>query len=280
MTEVIVLGLDGMGFEAVRDYDITDLKQEKFGKVTSEGIDLITPSIWSSFLCGVKDTGVYDFPHDDSTKMRAARDHDKSLFEELENSDRDDPHCWGGIGNRRDELDVQPWIEKYNFETVNFPLYDYNNYFDGIGDYSLYWAARTLDAKITPREFVKKLSKGTRNVIERTYQKISDDNEVILSYIHDTDYICHIVYIHHKMKKPVLAFWTMVSNQIRRMKQEIDEDITLLLLSDHGSSIGEVPYSGKGGHSPNGFYSFNRDMEVPRSIHITEFQEIIEEALD
>lgn len=281
MTRLLVIGLDGVGMEAIRDYEIVELKQKKFGTVTSEGIDLKTPPIWSSFLCSAEDTGIHDFP-DEETRMGGAGKHGESLFEELENSDPDDPHCSGGIGNRRDELTVDPWIEKYNFETVNFPVYDYSNYFDGIGDYQLYWGGKTLDGTISPKELVEKFSRESGSIIKRAYQKIDEENDIVLSYIHDTDYICHITYMHHGMKRPVLSYWTIVSNQIRQLKNKLDDETLVLLLSDHGSNIGKriegTPT--REGHTPLGFYSFNKDIKVPESIHITKFQEIIGEELE
>lgn len=272
---LLVIGLDGVGFEAVRDNDFSYLRQKIFGSVVSDGIDLKTPPIWSSFLTGEKDTGIYDFPEENNEKVGAAQNHEQSLYERLENNDPNKISD-GGIGYRRDELKVDPWIEKYDYETINFPIYDYTNDFNGIDDWQLYWGSKCLDKEITPKEFINKLLIETGDILSKTREEANKDKDIVLSYLHDTDYICHIIYMHHGFKDPVLYFWRMVGNQIRRVVDSLDEEPTILFLSDHGSSIGRVQRRTAAGHSPKGFYSFNKNLDVPESIHITEFRDILE----
>ncbi|MFB6076251.1 MAG: alkaline phosphatase family protein [Candidatus Aenigmatarchaeota archaeon] len=276
-SKVLVIGLDGVGWEAVRDNGFEYLKQDSFGRVTSKGIDLKTPPIWSSFLTGVKDTGIYDFPKDNS-RMGAAGKHEETLYERLENYDGEEI-CDGGIGYRRDELNVDPWVEKYDYEAINFPIYNYTNDFKGIDDWQLYWGSKCLDGQINPKGFVKKLAEETQDILRKTKESAQKDNDITLSYIHDTDYICHIVYMHHGFKKPVLYFWRVVENQVRQVVNSLDEEPLVVMLSDHGSSVGDVTERTASGHSPYGFFSFNKNLDIPEELHITEFKDIIEDYL-
>jgi predicted AlkP superfamily phosphohydrolase/phosphomutase len=275
--KVLVIGLDGVGWEAVRDNGFDYLKQEKFGRVISDGVKLKTPPIWSSFLTGEINTGIDDFPKE-RDRVGAAKQHEKSLYERLEDYDGEKV-CDGGIGFRRDELIVDPWIEDYNYEAINFPIYNYTNDFKGIDDWQLYWGSKCLDGEISPKEFIKKLSLETKDILMETKKEAQKDKDIVLSYLHDTDYICHIIYMHHGFKEPVLYFWRIVENQIRQIIDSLDEEPLVILLSDHGSSIGNVTQSTAAGHSPYGFFSMNKDLDTGEEMHITEFKDVVKEYL-
>lgn len=290
----IILGLDALEFDLVRKFSMKNLMQKEYGKIYLDGFKVIvTPPIWASFITGVMPDkhGVLSIWHHTGKWERLLQ---KMGFSEMGTKKVMDGFfaiikylVYRTNGNENifkflrflfgyektdhalAERGVKTIFDHVNKSiAINIPSYNWN--FD-------YVVTNFLRKAINdPEGFGTKLEEYVYNIFQKERKNFlkalqRENWDLIMVYIRLADDLGHL---YGGNPKKLIKLYTVLDNFAMEVKNSMDSEDILLIVSDHGmKSFGRY-----GDHSDHGFYSCNWKLylENPK---ITDFFQIILEML-
>lgn len=251
---LFILGLDGLDYRCVTQWNLVNLKQQEFGKIIvpiSQGRKQpLSPEVWGSFLTGEELTG-----------LNFSRPGIKGKVLGLLISLRKRVNFGFGMGNhfrtKRNfpKLNRSTFIDREGVTEINAPYYSYNGTIDiveriGRGEISLNDAVSELMEIYRIRK---------RQIKQELMEKMLS-NEVIFAFLHFPDMVQHLALSRERMIKSIYADLDYFIVELK----EIINDGVFIIVSDHGFD----PQTGY--HSRFGFYSSNTKLD-PKPEKITDF---------
>lgn len=292
----VIIGLDGLEYTLVEKFDLKHIKQVEYGKVDLSGFDLLaTPMIWASFICGLppEKHGItigtwvkwknpfLELAKNISVKLGLWRIPAKrKLFE------------WLGF-EREIKYPTKEYFESRRIKTI-FDLVD-NSVAISVPSYQPFIDEETVTLlreaiKDSNKEeiFLRKVWGDFQKKKELCLREVKQKAwELFMVHFHISDHIGHLF---RGDLTTMFETYITLDKLIQEIKQSIEENVFLLIISDHGMK----PFSRKfindsvprasalagryGEHSEYGFYSCNQELglENPK---ITDFYPLIRRVL-
>lgn len=288
INRVLILGIDALEYDLVKEWDLKNLKQEEYGRVElpikkEEGYFYPEPAtviIWPCFFTGMipKEMGIQtvriyplNFLYKFYLKFLSPK-------EEVRETIEDKPQYRKFMDKLSDfihslHLSREPTKQDIKvptmFETIpnsihkHVPVYD-DDAFPYRGS-----VARALEDKTYRPIFEMLMMKEFR---QRTAEvmKYIDDREgwkLFMEYFSLLDSIQHVFY---NNAKKIAKYYIMFDEFVGKVRERIDDDTLLLIVSDHGQK--------RGVHTNYGFYSVNKPLRL-KNPKLVDFRWVIEEML-
>lgn len=276
MGRIVILGIDGLEYNLVKEWNLKHLKQRAYTKTDlSDFKVIVTPPIWASMLTGRKIPEI-EKPFVKRQKFIAqetiiAKDVRKPIYVKigakiLPRSLRQK------IGNL---LAPNPFEQTYNYLIRTRKYKTIFDYFDktwtnGIPSYGR--NVSNQEMKIAMEEAIKGNLKPLVEYAMRIYEQdrralfevLEQDYELIFWYTPFLDEISHF-YIRKKLK--LMNIYLELNKLVKAVTEKLNEDDVLYIISDHGME----PITGDprgGDHSNHGFFSSNTGelIEKPQDL--------------
>lgn len=270
-TRIVVIALDGLEYTLVKSGQFPNLKQIEFGKVqvpiTSIG-EPSTPIIWTSFVTGkmpcehginrptvYKNRLVDTFSTHLPTKLLRRSTIFLSPIQHLLNKlsllETEMP--------QKNELKSKTIFQEVeNSISIDVPVLDK----DVATKYKGF-----IDAVVNQKKrqkFLLFLLKDFSQVKEKLIKSIESNYLLVMAHFQITDLYGHI---YCRQQDKLLELYKKMDNFVNEIKNLLPPDCLLLVISDHGI---DKNY----GHSPYGFYSTNKHLNL-NNPHIINFYDII-----
>jgi len=238
---MIILGLDALDINMVEKFDCKNLMQTEYGKTDIGGFALErTVVLWASFLTGQNMESV--IPVKGQWEFRLTKEQTFFKFFDIVET-IDVPAFSLKLDNHKEEHKLLAGFFKDKNTIEEFDEVVWKNHEDN------------------KRDFFTALKKVCTS-------DDSNNSKIVMGYFDLADAIGHLSFgIEEKMKE--------VYEELDRMAQRVKEfaeknDALILIISDHGmKAVGRY-----GDHTKNGFYSFNKEMNVATP-KITDFFKLI-----
>ena len=258
-----ILGCDGLDYNLVEKWNLQNLKQEVYGKISvpinkQRGLPT-SPEVWASFLTGKQVLGL------ELDRIGLAGKVLNIII-----SLRKKINLSLGIGKpfRRKarirtfpKLKMSTFIDIPEVSEINAPFYSY--------DHTVLSAICQFgNNEISMQQAINKIleiyGKRKEQILRETKKKLRK-SKVVFAYIHFPDVIQHFLFI-----KPLLVkkHYVDLDNYVLNLKKILNDDIMFIIISDHGFDLE------KGTHSIYGFFSSNNILN-PMPERITDFYNII-----
>lgn len=272
---IVILGIDGLEYELVREWDLRYIKQRAYSKTDlSDFAVIVTPPIWASMLTGQKIAELEE-PFIKRIKFTT----NPGPITKIR------PPWYVKLGAK-----LLPSFIKKNIVTIIAPdpfkkTYDYLirtkkyktifEYFEktwtnGIPSYGRNVSTPEVEAAFNEavkgnlKPLVKCAIKTYRQDRQALFEALDGDYELIFWYTPFLDHISHF-YIRKKLKLMNLYF--ELNELVKEVSERLEESDVLYVISDHGME----PISGDprgGNHSDHGFFSSNTGeiVEKPQDL--------------
>ena len=255
---IMILGLDGLEYNFVEKWNLTDLKQKEYGKIkvpiSKETGAPASPPVWASFLTGKY---VTNLTLERSIFRTRVLDVLKFLRKHVDVSLR--------LGSKFTafkfpKLKEKTFLDHTNSVEINAPFYSY--------DHETYhvlqnWTLETISLEGTInalRALYLERKKQILNEIEKM-----KDVDVVFAYMHFPDILQHFLFPRPaRLRKLYLDLNSYVST----LKEKLEESTLFIIVSDHGFDLQTQL------HSTHGFYSSNTKLD-PKPNDITNFYHMI-----
>jgi len=244
--KIFILGLDGLEYNFVREWNLRNLKQQEYGKILvpidkSKEVPL-TPQVWAAFLTGKYIPSLY-FVHPLTTEMLLKM---QSFLRFLRKFIR----ISLGLGkkikikapNKFPNLKEKTFIDLTKSIEINAPYYSYDGaVFNILNQFYL--------GKLTLKECIE--------AMRALYEMRKEQILLELEKIRDVDVV--FAYMHF--------FYADLDNYVSVLKSRVEVSL-FLIISDHGFDLETK------NHSMHGFYSSNVPLN-PKPQRITDFYDLI-----
>jgi hypothetical protein len=262
--KVFVMGLDGLEYNFVEDWNLTNLMQKEHGKVRvpineKRGIPL-TPEVWASFLVGEhinKDFSESLYLHQSPSFFGNQL---VNLLKFLRG------HLPFGIGleialftRRFPKLQEKTFLDLCKSKAVNVPYYNYDNQ---VWNTTALWSKNKVSLQQGVKVLRRIYAKRKRQML-REIQNVGDA-ELFFGYMHFPDVMNHYLFIRPSQLR---RHYEDLNDFIPALKQHI-ADFLFLIVSDHGFNFTTET------HSMHGFYSSNIPLNLNKP-SITDFHQLI-----
>ena len=262
--KIFILGLDGLEYNLVKKWDLQNLKQKEYCKISvpiteKRGVPL-SPEVWASFLTGKQILGL-EFVRPGSTGK---------IMKFLMFLRRHIPLSLG-IGRRVrhkaprtfPQLKLSTFIDKPGVSEINAPYYSY--------DHTVFSTIQRFgNDEISMQQAVNELlaiyKKRKKQILSEIEIKLKSSN-VVFAFANFPDSIQHFLFMRPQSIKKL---YIDLDNFVLSLKR-IVKDEGFVIISDHGFDLK------KGMHSLYGFYSSNMIIN-PKPKRITDFYNIILES--
>ena len=287
--KVLILGLDALEYDLVEKWDLKNLKQEEYGKTIlpisrEDGYLYPEPAtviVWPCFITGMppKKMGIqtvkiypfnilykfylkYIYPQEDEKKKRSIKD--KSVYRKLmDNISNIISSLHLSREPNREDIKVPSMFDVIpNSIHRHIPTYDK----DAFPNRGMVVKAleNSMYKPIFEKHAIKEFNERTKEVIE--YIEKNNWN-LFMEYFSVLDGIQHVFY--NKPNK-IAKFYLMFDEFVGKVREKIDDDTLLLIVSDHGQK--------RGLHTDYGFYSANKPLGL-KNPKLIDFRWIIEDIL-
>jgi len=289
INKVLILGIDALEYNLVEEWDLKNLKQEEYGKSELPLLPNQEPTtviIWPCFITGKmpKEMGfstihvfpqpiqrmletVYprirkyliDYKAKDITEKKKGKQSFLNKFAKWLNK--------MGLAHPPSKSDI---ISDTIFDAIanslhlHIPVYDE----DAFPPYR----KRVVDAienkayrPIFEMQCMEEFKQRSREVFEWLERK--NEWNLFMQYFFVLDGIQHVFY---NQTKKIAKFYILFDEFVGKVREKLDDDILLLIVSDHGQH--------KGIHTTHGFYSVNKPLGL-KNPKLIDFRWVIEEAL-
>ncbi|QDA30481.1 hypothetical protein FH039_01045 [Thermococcus indicus] len=272
MKRIIILGIDGLEYNLVREWDLHHIKQRAYTKTDlSDFRVIVTPPIWASMITGRR------VPEIEKPFIRRQ----KFIAQETAIEKNIKKPLYVKIGAkilpenvRRKIGDIvapNPFEKTYDYllRTKRYKtIFDYfdKTWTNGIPSYGR--NVSTPEVKATMGEAVKGNLKPLIEYAMKTYEKdrkalmeaLEEDYELIFWYTPFLDEVSHFL-IGKKLK--LMNLYLDLNKLAKLVSEKLDEGDVLYIISDHGME--PVPGDPRGGdHSDHGFFSSNTGELIER----------------
>ncbi|NJE85496.1 hypothetical protein E3E23_06615 [Thermococcus sp. CX2] len=284
MGKIIILGIDGLEYNLIEEWNLKHLKQKAYTKTDlSDFKVIVTPPIWAAMLTGRKVPEIEE-PFVKRQKFLAqetniAKDIKKPFYVKF--GAKILPRVVRKIiGNR---IAPNPFEHTYDYllRTKKYKtIFDYfdKTWTNGVPSYGR--NVSNPEVKAAMAEAVKGNLKPLVEYAMRTYEQdrkalfeaLNGDYELIFWYTPFLDEISHF-YIRKKLK--LMNLYLDVNRLVKRVSEKLDEGDVLYIISDHGME--PIPGDPRGGdHSDHGFFSSNTGELIERPQDL--FKLVVEKA--
>ena len=293
INKVLILGIDALEYDLVEQWDLKHLKQREYGKTILPLYPWQYPAtsiIWPCFITGkmpremgytTTKTYIYPFSwvmdniilkfrlltrrnekngNQNTLRKNAFKrkflDKLSEFFTKL-NLSRP-PH--------KQDIKASTIFDNQKIKSIHLhiPIYD--------KDAFLPYRKLVIDAisndalkPIIEINCKKEFNQRTREVFD-WFEKRKEWN-LFMQYFFVLDAIQHVFY---NNPKKIAKFYIMFDEFVEKLKQKLDDDILLLIVSDHGQKRGE--------HTKHGFYSVNKPLGL-KNPKLIDFRWMIEKIL-
>lgn len=262
---IVVLGIDGLEYDLVEEWDLKYIKQKAYTKtdLSDFGV-IITPLIWAAMLTGEKVEGI------EKIFLKRAR-----FFSEKPKSIKKEEkqYITAKIAARLLPKSAKEWIirnvllnpfEKtsdYLIKKKYRTVFDFfqNPWTNGVPSYG----KNVADERV--RRLMREASSGHPEILyreslklfrvdrEKLFEALSRNHDFIFWYTPFLDEMEHF-YIHRKMK--LLKVYIDLNRMVKEVCDWIGDDGAVYVISDHGMVLVKSSASGYfGEHSDHGFFS-------------------------
>ena len=287
---VLILGIDALEYKRVKEWNLQNLMQEEHGKTivpVSEGFDEpATLVVWPSFIAGKEPLEMgFDVPILYRQPIKwflgsvyfplkfSFADDEVSIQDKMKTRSKMISRInlflmKAGFGRYPERKDIKvPTLfdnEEINSIHINVPVYD--EIFSAEGrDSARNGVIRAISDKEFRNEFEKRLRKEFEDGENKVFDLLKkDDWDLYMQYFYVLDGVQHVFF---KNKIKVMDYYLRFNEFVGKVREQLPEDMMLLIVSDHGGENGL--------HTDHGFYSCNQELglENPK---ISEFKDIIE----
>ena len=255
--KILIIGIDGLEYTLVKEMNLRNLLQKKYGKLdippecliqTDVGAVPYTPKVWEALLTGEK-------PH--KTDSRALWKYRNPILEKL----RWLPLIKNVRGKRM-------FLRRIGFKPERTLFKIRRKTFLDLCTPSIYInvPGKNLDDKINTKinELIDEgkistlwivLDKYTNEIFEKfTIEIMNKEYKVAMMYINTLDLIGHLCW--YKCFDKIVKLYKKVDRKVGRLLNSVEYDVSLII-SDHGMRGSPDKVSGM--HSNHLFYSLNID---------------------
>lgn len=273
MNRVLVLSFDALEYDLVESSNMKNLKQVEYGKTAlplKPEDPILTPVIWCSFITG-------EMP--EVHGIRAFDEWKNPIINRLQTVFFHIPHSILGSEKRKKLASL---LGKLGFKTR--PRFQHrqnikcDTIFDDIND-SIAISVPSFNEDEVNRELSLMLVEAPKSRVKskvwsvfqdrkrRLFEALEKDWRLLMVHFFITDVIQHLYFYDSKY---IESMYQEMDELVREVKSRIEGDTLVLVVSDHGQK--------KGLHTPYGFYSCNRRLNLQKA-KITDFAGIIRREL-
>lgn len=279
MSRIIVLGIDGLEYNLVKEWNLKYLKQKAYSKTNlSEFEVVVTPPIWASMLTG------QIIPEIEEPFIKRHR-----FIAHKGKSSKVKPPWYVKLGSKILPLKIRrkigemvikrvtedPFLITYDFllRTKKYKtIFDYfeNPWTNGIPSYGRNVSTPEVKEVMTAAVSgnLKPLLEYAFGTYERDrkalFEALDNDYDLIFWYTPFLDEISHFL-IRKKLK--LMNVYIDLNKLARQVSQKLGDGDILYIISDHGME--PIPGDPRGGdHSDHGFFSSNtgETIEKPQEL--------------
>jgi len=275
---IFILGIDALEFKLVEDFDLTNLKQSEYGKVSiptecyTIGLKEMwtpwTPFIWSAFLTGKTpdQTGIgkLNYRKWENKALQFLRE--KSAKIGL-NKIKGKAKILNALGFKQRYHNRTDFKVKTVFDLARSPI-DI-----GVPCYSKDWKFKLDSSKDDINAYFKESLSDFKKNRAATLNRMDEEWDLFFSYARHLD-ICGHLFISKRTK--MWENYILLDDFAKQIVTRLPKKTLFLIVSDHGMEQLEGSKFGK--HSERAYYSSNIPLEL-KAPSITDFYEIIKEKL-
>jgi len=282
--KVFVLGIDGLEYELVEKFDLENLKQLEYGKVSipkecfiiapargprlRDTLQPYTPLVWSTLLTGKTPSQT------NINKVNFIKWDNRLLQFLRENSGRIGLNRVKGktkllkaLGFKRRYHNKDDFRVKTIFDFAKNPI-DIS-----VPCYSKDWKFKLKADKNDVRGFFEESLSDFKVMREETLRRVTESWDLFFSYTRHLDISGHL-FFGRRIK--MWENYALVDELAGQIKDRLRKGTLLLIVSDHGMNQLENTTLGK--HGEYAYYSGNMSLGL-KAPSITDFYEIIKEKL-
>lgn len=267
---VLILGIDALEYTLVEEWNLKYLKQKEYGKTivpltkTKSGSHPATVVVWSCFITGKqpKEMGYETIKIAKRDKLDDLYWAVRSRFPESEKIFKYFHRKSRSVNPTRNDIKAPTLFDNENINSIHLhvPVYDS----DAFPEYRGVGTVRAVDDIYYRKIYEKGCRKEFKERTEEVYYILDKDWDVAMQYFFLLDGIQH-VFFRNKIK--MMDYYMMFNMFVEDLTKKLDDDIAILIISDHGQK--------KGVHTEYGFYSCNKKLGL-KNPNISDFKEIIE----
>jgi len=293
---VLILGIDALEYDLVKEWNLQHLLQKEHGKVQvpiyeAEG-EPVTLVVWPCFITGAEPEVMgYSSPILYRQPLRFILDY---LFYPIYSFIKENQEKSKSIDFKQTR--IQKIISKLNYKAMKagfsrYPLkhdikvptiFDSEQFRSIHLHIPVYDESHTLDKHCNPRNNViaalsdktvrKEFSASLQQEFDERAQEVfdilqQDDWDLFMQYFYVLDGIQHVFF---KNKLKIMDYYMKFNTFVGEVLQKIPDDMLVLIISDHGQKHGL--------HTMYGFYSSNVPLTLDNP-RISEFKKILEDKL-
>ena len=287
INKVLILGIDALEYELVEKWDLKNLKQEEYGKVElpldrkdgyfySEPVTLI---IWPCFITGKlpKEHGVdtiirypFNFLYRAYLKLFSGNNEHFTPVKEYKTLRR---KILDKISRAIYRVSISREPERKDLKSstifdmpgaihLNIPVYDKG----ALPSYRRK-AIDAIEDKAYRPVFELQCIQEFKERTKEVFEWLEKEWRLFMQYFWLLDGIQHVFY---NQPKKIAKFYLMFDEFVGKVREKIDNETLLLIISDHGQKNGI--------HTNYGFYSLNKALGL-KNPKLIDFRWIIEDLL-
>jgi len=280
--KLVILGIDGLEYNFVARYRLSNIMQKKYGKIDLSEFDVIvTPPIWASFL-----TGYVCKELNDIFKKRVS---DKSILRKIMQRVLNNlPTSLKGIvykfGPRilKNPMDLTlSYLSKNNIKTIldefrswYLTIPGYNETHD---KYASTLLRKGIDELIKNNrfgkysiEYEKYISKIHFERKKKFLKSLKHDYDTYDIWFFYTDYLDALPHLFISDKIRMMKYYFEIDQLVSEVHKRVSEDTIIFVVSDHGmKKVGRL-----GDHSDYGFWSVSADITIGENPKPSDFHRI------
>ena len=268
LSKVLILGLDSLEYDLVEEYDIKSLKQVEYEKIDlllKKHEEPITPLIWGSFITG---------KNPEEHGIKSFHKWNNPIINKIASSNL------MNFLDRKTSVQFHNILDKLGFKAHPPTRFDIkcDTLFDIIPN-SIPISVPSFNEDECNKKIRKMLVKAPKLCTKLEAWKAFQDRKkrllealnggwsLLFAHFFVLDTIQHLYFYDSNYIRTV---YEEIGDFVGEIKEKIDDDVRVLIISDHGQ---------KGGlHTPYGFYSCNRRLNLQKP-KITDFFHIVLEQL-
>jgi len=290
INKVLILGIDALEYDLVKEWDLKNLKQEEYGKTELPllpGQEPVTVIMWPCFITGKPPrkmgySTLHVFPQPLQGMIEMIAPVVRKIFIDYNAESREEKKK----GKQSFLNKFAKWLNKTSlahspsksdiisdtiFDDIadslhlHIPVYDEDAFppyrkkvVDGIGNPTY--------GPILEMQCIQEFKQRGREVFEWLERK--DEWSLFMQYFFVLDAVQHVFY---NQTKKIAKFYIMFDEFVGKVRGKIDDNTLLLIVSDHGQH--------KGIHTTHGFYSVNKPLGL-KNPKLIDFRWIIGEMLN
>ncbi|MGC9553755.1 MAG: alkaline phosphatase family protein [Thermoplasmatota archaeon] len=270
--KVLVLGIDAVEYDLVEKWDLDNLKQEEYGKTRlplRPDQEAATVIIWPCFITGKEPRAmgystIHVFPQPMQAMIELIYPHLRKMFIDYEAGDVTEKKAGKqsmldraasllhslnlAHSPSRSDIKADTMFDDDRWRSVHLhvPVYDddaFPSYRRNVVKAIEEKAYRPILEMACKQEF-RHRARELMDWLER-----KDEWDLLMQYFFVLDAVQHVFFAN---EKKMAEFYLMFDEFVSNLRRQIDDDMLLLIVSDHGQK--------KGIHTNYGFYSVNKPL--------------------